>query len=72
MKDDLRKWNSDVFGSIDSKVEQLKQGIYELDMIDDTLGFEEEEVISRKVKTTNLFSNLNQHNSLYAQKAKIR
>lgn len=50
LKDDLMKWNRDIFGSIDNKVEQLKQDIHELDMIDDTFGLEEEEVMCRKEK----------------------
>lgn len=54
LKEDLKKWNREVFGFIDSKVDQLKQDIHELDMIDDTLGLEEEEIISRKEKIANL------------------
>lgn len=30
LKEDLRKWNRHIFGSIDSKVKQLKQDIHEL------------------------------------------
>lgn len=61
-----------MFGIIDTKIETLKGEILELDMIYDTLGLEEEEVINRKEKTTNLFRNLNHRNSLLAQKAKIK
>lgn len=72
VKDELRKWNRESFGNIDNKMDQHKQEIHELDMIDDTFGLEEEEIVRRKESTANLFRSLNQRNNLYAQKAKIK
>lgn len=72
LKEDLRKWNREVFGTIEGKFELHKREIYELGLIDDTLGLEEEEIIKRKESPQNLFRSLNQRNSLHAQKSNIK
>lgn len=72
LKEDLKKWNTEVFGSLDHKIDKLKLNIQELDLYDEVFGLEEEEVIKRKEATTDLFRSLKQRNSLLAQKAKIR
>lgn len=41
-------------------------------MVDNIFGLEDEEIITRKEVTTNLFTSLIHQNSLYTHKAKIR
>lgn len=72
LKEDLRQWNNLVFGSIEKKIESLKEKIQELDFIDDALGLDEIEIIHRKECTTDLFRSMSLRNSLNAQKARKR
>lgn len=72
LKEDLKKWNQDTFGEMNKNIQELKDKIQELDILDDSFGLEELEIIRRKEATANLFQKLNQRNSLNAQKAKIK
>lgn len=72
LKEDLRQWNNLVFGSIEKKIESLKEKIQELDFINDALGLDEIEIIHRKECTTDLFRSMSLRNSLNAQKARKR
>lgn len=72
LKEDLKKWNHEVFGNIDKKIGELKNEIRDLDIEDEAQGLEEGDIIRRKEATAALFRNLHQKNNLVAQKAKIR
>ncbi|KAL8520430.1 hypothetical protein ACS0TY_011088 [Phlomoides rotata] len=45
--DRILLWNSDIFGSMDDKVEKRKVEILKLDLIDDALGLEDWEICKR-------------------------
>lgn len=72
LKENLKKWNRDIFGFIDKKIGELKNEIRELDIEDESQGLAEGDVIRREEVTAKLFRNLHQKNSLAAQKAKIK
>lgn len=57
---------------MDSKISNLKDRVQELDIIDDTLGLEDEEIFYRKESLAELFRCLKQRNSLDAQRARIK
>lgn len=59
LKNTLKAWNKSVFGIIEENIEKLQGEIHELDMIDDTFGLEDHEVLTRKLATAELFRNLN-------------
>lgn len=47
LKADLKGWNREVFGCINSKIVEKKQEMEALDHIDDTLSLEDDEIIAR-------------------------
>ncbi|XP_057788776.1 uncharacterized protein LOC131005735 [Salvia miltiorrhiza] len=67
LKEDLKKWNQSSFGSIEANIKKLKQDIQKWDAIDDTLGLEEGELISRNEATANLIIQMKNRDSLLAQ-----
>ncbi|KAL8541408.1 hypothetical protein ACS0TY_002609 [Phlomoides rotata] len=48
LKIELKKWSREVFGELDKKIEDKKVEIERLDMIDDTLGLDENEEDQRQ------------------------
>lgn len=70
MKESLKQWNYSSFGSIEKNIKDARREIQELDLIDDTFGLEELEIIRRSQVTTELFKGLNLRNGLRAQKAR--
>lgn len=47
LKEDLKRWNNNVFGAIEKNIEKMKEEIWKLDLIDDTLGLEDYEIMRR-------------------------
>lgn len=47
LKTDLKVWNKDVFGMLDTSIEVKKAAIDTLDRVDDTFGLEEDEIMER-------------------------
>lgn len=72
LKDTLKQWNHSVFGAMEKNIEDLRKEIQELDIVDDVFGLVESEVIRRNKATAELFKGLNQRNSLWAQKARVK
>lgn len=60
-----------MFGIIEENIDNLRQEIQELDVVDGVFGLEEAEADRRRVATTKLFNMLNRKHSLAAHKAKI-
>ncbi|XP_057803588.1 uncharacterized protein LOC131018916 [Salvia miltiorrhiza] len=72
LKEDLRKWNKSTFGHVEENVIQLKDQIMKWDAIDDALGLDEEEAIKRNEAEADLIIQLNNRDSLLAQKSRVR
>lgn len=45
LKEDLKMWNRDIFSQLDKNIGELKGKIQELDMLDDSDGLEESDII---------------------------
>ncbi|KAL8465251.1 hypothetical protein ACS0TY_034671 [Phlomoides rotata] len=72
MKADLKKWSNKTFGLIDLKVEENKAEILSLDLIDDTFGLEDEEIIKRNMISAELLRDLHWKDNMLSQKAKAK
>lgn len=71
LKEALKIWNRDQFGSTDTKISLLREEIHALDGLDDA-GRMSEEKVSRRREATAQLLNLNNKRSLLAQKARLR
>lgn len=72
LKEELKKWNVQSFGSLDLSIANLRNEIHTLDTIDDILGLSAEEVCRRNEASACLMRQLCNRKSLFAQKAKMR
>lgn len=72
LKQDIKIWNREVFGSIENRIEKNREEIKCLDLLDDAFGLDDSELIDRNRNTAELYRNLSWRNNLYAQKARIR
>lgn len=72
LKENLKQWNTSVFGIIEENIDGLRREIQELDVVDDVFGLDEDEMVRRKRATVELFKSLNQKHSLAAQKARLK
>ncbi|KAL8474548.1 hypothetical protein ACS0TY_031126 [Phlomoides rotata] len=72
MKAYLKEWSKKTFGLIDLKIEEKKVEILNLDLIDDTFGLEEEEIIKRNQVSAELLRELHRKDGMLAQKAKAK
>ncbi|KAL8483512.1 hypothetical protein ACS0TY_026269 [Phlomoides rotata] len=72
MKADLKEWSKKTFGLIDLKIEEKKAEILNLDLIDDTFGLEEEEIIKRNQGSAELLRELHWNDGMLAQKDKAK
>ncbi|KAL8515928.1 hypothetical protein ACS0TY_014579 [Phlomoides rotata] len=72
LKADIKKWNKEVFGMIDEKIEKRKQVILKLDMIDETLGLKENEISLRNEERARLFQDMKSKDSFIFQKARCK
>lgn len=70
LKGDLKIWNQQVFGVMESKIEKLKEEIWQLDILDETFGLEEEECMRRQELMALLFRDLKLRNNILAQKSR--
>ncbi|KAL8464782.1 hypothetical protein ACS0TY_034326 [Phlomoides rotata] len=70
LKADLKQWNLEVFGSMDKKIEDRRNEILKLDLVDDVIGLEEHEIIMRNELKAALFNDLKCKESLLSQKAR--
>jgi hypothetical protein len=55
LKGALRKWNKEVYGSVDSKIADLMEGIEVLDLKGESGGLSEVELLLRKAKFSQLW-----------------
>lgn len=72
LKEALKMWNRDHFGSIDTKISLLRKEIKDLDERDDLGRLSEEEAIRRREIMAQLLLQLNNKKSLLSQKARLR
>lgn len=72
LKEKLKVWNKESFGQIDKKIATLKGEIEKLDILDDTFGLEEYEIVRRNEASAILIQKFEQKAKLQAQKAKVR
>ncbi|KAL8469021.1 hypothetical protein ACS0TY_032008 [Phlomoides rotata] len=69
-RNDLKIWNREVFGHLDANIEARKEELESMDIIDDTFGLEEPDIIRRKVCTAELLRNLHWKEAVLFQKSK--
>lgn len=72
LKMDLKNWNKEVFGARDSKIEERKLNIFQLDIIDEVLGLDENEIILRNKERALLTMEIKKRDSLLWQKARSK
>ncbi|KAL8533767.1 hypothetical protein ACS0TY_009966 [Phlomoides rotata] len=72
LKADLKTWNKESFGALDSRIERHRKAIQELDMKDESTGLEEQEVIRRNETRANLLLDIRRKDSLLLQKARCK
>jgi hypothetical protein len=72
LKGALKKWNKEVYGRVDGKIEDLITGIEQLDLKGETEGLSEEELILQKTKFDHLWLLLKSKDSLEFQKSQTR
>lgn len=72
LKSDLKLWNREVFGYLDTNIDMKKERIGVLDRLDDTFGLEEEEIIERKRVSAELLRDLIWKERILQQKTKAR
>ncbi|MCI35228.1 RNA-directed DNA polymerase (Reverse transcriptase), partial [Trifolium medium] len=72
LKGALKKWNKDVYGSVDTKIGDLTDAIECLELKGEREGLSEEELVERKTKFNNLWLLLKSKDSLEFQKSRSR
>ncbi|GAU51438.1 hypothetical protein TSUD_413380, partial [Trifolium subterraneum] len=72
LKGVLKTWNKEVYGNIDSKIEELTNDIDVLELKSETVGLEEEELIKRKKMFHELWGLLKCKDTLEFQKSRSR
>ncbi|KAL8547271.1 hypothetical protein ACS0TY_006841 [Phlomoides rotata] len=72
LKNDLKEWNSCIFGNLDTAIENHKQVIQELDIIDDIFGLEETEIMKINESVALLLRDLKRKNCLFLQKSRCK
>ncbi|GAU47706.1 hypothetical protein TSUD_177110 [Trifolium subterraneum] len=72
LKGALRAWNREVYGSVDTKIEELIAGIELLDLKGEGVGLVEEEVWLRNSKFNQLWMLLKSKDSMEFQKSRSR
>lgn len=72
LKNDLKIWNKQVFGSIERNIDNFREEIRKLDMIDEVFGLEEYEVIKRNESNALLLRELKRKHTLSYQKARCK
>lgn len=71
LKEDLKKWNAEIFGKVENNIEKLRQDIQQLDIIDDTFGLEDQEVIQRNETAAHLLRELKRKDNTQMQQSRI-
>lgn len=72
LKIELKKWNKEVFGNVDSKVKSLESDISGLDTLAEWVGLSEDKVKLRRKKFAELRRALNDKESLIRQKSRVK
>ncbi|KAL8557496.1 hypothetical protein ACS0TY_004798 [Phlomoides rotata] len=65
LRNDLKVWNKEVFGVIDKNINDKQREIKLWDLIDDTFGLEEYEVVARNRCSAELLRKVNEIDGLY-------
>ncbi|KAL8466630.1 hypothetical protein ACS0TY_035612 [Phlomoides rotata] len=72
LKDDLKDWNQQTFGTLETSIEKKRHEILILDTIDDTLGLDSEEINRRAHIMADLAKDMQRLDSQLYQKARIK
>jgi hypothetical protein len=72
LKGALRKWNKELYGCVETKIEVLTEEIEEFDLKDEREGLSEDELILRKDKFKQLWLLMKSKDSLEFQKSRSR
>ncbi|MCI34161.1 RNA-directed DNA polymerase (Reverse transcriptase), partial [Trifolium medium] len=72
LKGALRKWNKEVYGCMESKIEDLTIGIELLELKGEREGLSEEELVERKKKFDHLWLLLKSKEGVEFQKSRSR
>ncbi|KAL8531213.1 hypothetical protein ACS0TY_008005 [Phlomoides rotata] len=70
LKAGLKTWNRDVFRSLNKKIEDRRREILILDIMDDTFGLDDEEIMIRNRERAQLLIDLKDKDNLLLQKAR--
>lgn len=71
LKGEIKTWNTQGFGCLNGNIENQKQEIQRLDIIDEVFGLDDQEIIRRNEATTILLRDLKRKDSLQKQKARL-
>lgn len=71
LKEDLKKWNVEVFGNLENNIEIQRQEIQKYDLIDDIFGLDDHEVSKRNEASAHLLRELKRKDSLQVQKSRL-
>lgn len=72
LKLELKKWNNEVFGHVDTKIQFLEGETCELDSLAEEIGLSKEEVEKRRKKFSELRKVLFDKESLIKQKSRVK
>ncbi|KAL6585956.1 isoform X1 [Orobanche minor] len=72
LKVDLRWWSKNIYGNLDNRVKDRKEVLERLDVIDDSRGLGEAEIIERNKLRALLIRDLKERNVMLRQKAKAK
>jgi hypothetical protein len=72
LKEEIKKWNAEVYGETNLKIQNLKAVIEELDLRSEGTGITAEEVLKRKGCFSELWKLLKCKDALYFQKSRSK
>jgi hypothetical protein len=72
LKLEIKKWNTEVYGEVDLKIQKLRENIEELDLRSERKGISDDEVLLRKGCFTELWKLLKSKDALNFQKSRAK
>ncbi|KAL8525193.1 hypothetical protein ACS0TY_014713 [Phlomoides rotata] len=72
LKTDIKQWNKEVFKQVDEKIEDRRNKIQELDMIDEAMGLVQNEIIQRNEERAGLLYDIKCRDNILQQKARCK
>jgi hypothetical protein len=70
LKEAIKKWNSEVYGVVDSKIQKLRADIEDMDLRSERVGISDEEVLLRKGRFKELWKLLKSKDAISFQKSR--